>query len=102
MSPEPNDVRVQMMRLTFVTEEEQQKLVASWDRVKLRDGGGRMLKEWCQAAGLEDSYRVRVWARSLLRLGICRPDGTIDPEVAKVLAARAITRMSGPRRKTAR
>lgn len=91
------DGRASPMRLRFVTEEEQQKLVAAWPNVKRRDGSQAMYREWFAAAGVADRYMTRTWAISLMRLGICREDGTIDHEIAQVIAANMVTRFAGPR-----
>jgi len=88
---EPRD----LLRLAFVMEEEAQKLVAAWSHVTRRDDTRAMLKEWCAAAGVADRFAVIAWARSLRKLKICRDDGTVDPEVEKVLAANMLTRLAG-------
>lgn len=93
------DPRLQAMRLRFVTEEEQQKLVASWPAVERRDSSTAMYREWFAAAGIVDSFRATVWARSLQKLGICLEDGTVDPDVARVIAAGMIARLAGGQRR---
>lgn len=99
----PLDPRfVAAMRLRFVLEEEQQKLVGAWDRVARRDDSKAMLREWFAAAGIEERYATILWARSLRKLGICRDDGTIDPEVARLIGAGMLAKLSGVTRRRSR
>lgn len=83
------------MRLRFVDTVEKQALVSAWEHVERRDDSRAMLREWFSAAMLEDSFRARLWARGLRKLKICRDDGTVDPTVQRVLAARVLSELAG-------
>lgn len=100
-APGPAEPRT-LMRLRFVTEEEQQKLVAAWDQVTRRDDSKAMLREWFEAAGIDERYATVLWARSLRKLEICRADGTVDPDIARVLAAGMLTKLAGGTRRRPR
>lgn len=61
------------------------KLTVSWSLVTGTPDAPATVAEWARAAGVARSAAART-AVVLFRHGVCRPDHTVDPEAARIVA----------------
>jgi hypothetical protein len=69
----------------------------SWPLVRKGLKGQRRLREWAKCSGVSIRELDEI-AGMLLEHGVCRPDGTVDPEaerLCEVFVADALRRMKG-------